>query len=170
MPLFERLNNRLRLTESGAVLIAHVRQTLDQHERMRARIESLKRKRRSEVTIATTSGLAAGLLPRVVMEFRAHHTNVKMTVRILPAGQIVASLASGETDLGLATGLANDVELETFATATCQLGAVMASTHELAMQTSIGLAACCNLPLIRADVGMPLRLVLDGACAAAGTK
>ncbi len=168
MPLFERLNNRLRLTESGALLITHVRQTLQQHERVRARIEDLKRKRRSEVTIATTSGLAAGLLPRVVAEFRAHHVSVKTSVRILPVGQIIASLGSGESDLGLATGLPDDIELETFAVATGRFGAVMAPSHDAAARSAIGLADCRDLPLILADIGMPLRLVLDQACEAAG--
>ncbi len=167
MPLFERLNNWLRLTESGALLIAHVRQTLQQHERVRARIEDLKRKRRSEVTMATTSGLAGGLLPRVVADFRARYPNVKTAVRILPVSQIIASLGSGEADLGLATGLPDDVELETFAQVSSRLGAVMAPSHELATKPSVQLDDCRALPLLLADIGMPLRLALDDACMAA---
>lgn len=168
MPLFERLNNRLRLTESGALMISHVRQTLQQHEQVRARIEDLKRKRRSEVTVATTSGLAAGLLPRVVAGFRAGHSDIKVAVRILPMGQITGSLASGETDLAVATGLPDDMDVEVFAAAVSPIGAVMPNGHALAGQASITLGECLDLSLILADIGMPLRMILDDACLEAG--
>ena len=168
MPLFERLNNRLRLTESGALVIAHVRQTLQQHEQVRARIEDLKRKRHSEVTVATTSGLAAGLLPPVVAKFMARHPDVKVAVRILPTGQIPGSLASGESDLAVATGMSDHQDVTVFATATSQIGAIVQRGHPLAGRASVTLAECQDYPLILADIGMPLRLILDDACAEAG--
>ena len=168
MPLFERLNNRLRLTESGALMISHVRQTLQQHEHVRARIEDLKRKRRSEVTVATTSGLAAGLLPRVVAGFRIRHPDIKVAVRILPMSQIAGSLASGETDLAVATGLPDDMDVDVFAATVSRIGAVMPIGHALSEQAGITLAQCQDLPLILADIGMPLRLILDDACLEAG--
>ncbi len=168
MPLFERLNNRLRLTESGALMISHVRQTLQQHEHVRARIEDLKRKRRSEVTVATTSGLAAGLLPRVVAGFRLRHPDIKVAVRILPMSQIAGSLASGETDLAVATGLPDEMDVDVFAATVSRIGAVMPIAHALSEQACITLAQCQDLPLILADIGMPLRLILDDACLEAG--
>lgn len=168
MPLFERLNNRLRLTESGALMISHVRQTLQQHEHVRARIEDLKRKRRSEVTVATTSGLAAGLLPRVVAGFRIRHPDIKVAVRILPMSQIAGSLASGETDLAVATGPPDDMDVDVFAATVSRIGAVMPIGHALSEQACITLAQCQDLPLILADIGMPLRLILDDACLEAG--
>lgn len=170
MPLFERLNNRLRLTESGALVISHVRQTLRQHEDVQARIEDLKRKRRSEVTVATTSGLAASLLPRVVAGFRARYPDVKAVVRILPTGQIAASLASGETDVALVSGVPEDEEVTAFASAVSQIGAVMTPDHKLAGRTSLSLADCRDIPLIMADIGMPLRLILDDACVEMGLQ
>ena len=168
MPLFERLNNRLRLTESGALMISHVRQTLQQHEHVRARIEDLKRKRRSEVTVATTSGLAAGLLPRVVAGFRIRHPDIKVAVRILPMSQIAGSLASGETDLAVATGLPDDMDVDVFAATVSRIGAAVPIGHALSEQARITLAQCQDLPLILADIGMPLRLILDDACLEAG--
>ena len=168
MPLFERLNNRLRLTESGALMISHVRQTLQQHEHVRARIEDLKRKRRSEVTVATTSGLAARLLPRGVAGFRIRHPDIKVAVRILPMSQIAGSLASGETDLAVATGLPDDMDVDVFAATVSRIGAVVPIGHALSEKARITLAQCQDLPLILADIGMPLRLILDDACLEAG--
>jgi DNA-binding transcriptional LysR family regulator len=58
--------------------------------------------------------------------------------------------------------------METFATIVCPLGAVMPPGHELAAHASVTLAHCRDLPLVLADVGMPLRLVLDDASMAGG--
>ena len=41
-PIFERMPRRLRLTATGEVLIAHVRDTLKGHQRVEAHIEALK--------------------------------------------------------------------------------------------------------------------------------
>src|ERR1041384_68849 len=59
-PIFERMPRRLRLTATGEVLIAHVRDTLKGHARVESHIEALKGLTRGEVTIATMNGLAAG--------------------------------------------------------------------------------------------------------------
>src|SRR6204780_3313840 len=41
-PIFERMPRRLRLTATGEVLIAHVRDTLKGHQRAQAQIKGLK--------------------------------------------------------------------------------------------------------------------------------
>src|SRR3979490_1225970 len=41
-PIFERMPRRLRLTATGEVLIAHVRETLKGHQRVESHIEALK--------------------------------------------------------------------------------------------------------------------------------
>ena len=42
VPIFERMPRRLRLTSTGEILIAHVRETLKGHHRVEAQIEALK--------------------------------------------------------------------------------------------------------------------------------
>src|SRR6516162_3551884 len=52
-PIFERMPRRLRLTATGEILIAHVRETLKSSLRATAQIEALKGLTRGEATIAT---------------------------------------------------------------------------------------------------------------------
>src|SRR5260370_3922125 len=63
-PIFERMPRRLRLTATGEVLIAHVRDTLKGHQRVESHIEALKGLTRGEGTIATMNGFAPRPLPR----------------------------------------------------------------------------------------------------------
>ena len=75
-PIFERMPRRLRLTSTGEILIAHVRETLKGHQRVEAQIEALKGLARGEVTIATMNGLAAGPLPRFLNSILDRHPRI----------------------------------------------------------------------------------------------
>ena len=83
-PIFERMPRRLRLTSTGEILIAHVRETLKGHHRVEAQIEALKGLARGEATIATMNGLAAGPLPRFLSSILDRHPRVHLRVRVLP--------------------------------------------------------------------------------------
>jgi DNA-binding transcriptional LysR family regulator len=162
-PIFERLRKRLRLTATGELLIQHVRQTLKEHDRVRARIEDLKGLRRGEVTIATMGGLAGALLARVLAQFRRGHPGVKLRIRLLPVGEIIQSVGNGEADLGFAFDLPRDPALETLASLDCRLGAVVAPGHPLAQEASVSLGDCVFYPLILAEPGLTLRKAVDDA-------
>jgi DNA-binding transcriptional LysR family regulator len=167
-PIFERLRKRLRLTATGELLIAHVRQTLKEHDRVRARIEDLKGLRRGEVTIATMGGLAASLLTPLVVEFRRNHPGVKIQVRVLSSGEIINAVSSGEADLGFAFDLPRDPVLQSVATLDCRIGAVVPPGHPLADQLAVTIGTCLDYPLLLAGAGMTLRSVLDDAFARSG--
>ncbi len=162
-PIFERLRKRLRLTAPGELLIAHVRDTLREHERVRARIEDLKGLRRGKVTIATMSGLAGSILPPIIASFRAQHPGVQIEVTVLPVGDIMAALVNGEADLGVGFDLPQDPALRAIATFECRLGAVVKPGHPLAGRSSASLSTCLGYPIILAKSGLTLRHALDEA-------
>src|SRR6202044_3305927 len=100
-PIFERMPRRLRLTATGEVLIAHVRDTLKGHQRVEAQIEALKGLARGEVTIATMNGLAAGPLPRFLNSILDRHPRVHVRVRVLPLAQMSNAVLTVEADLAV---------------------------------------------------------------------
>ena len=100
-PIFERMPRRLRLTATGEVLIAHVRETLKSHQRVEAHIEALKGLTRGEVTIATMNGLAAGPLPRFLNSILDTHPRVHVRLRVLPLDQMTNAVLTGEADMAL---------------------------------------------------------------------
>lgn len=169
-PIFERLRKRLRLTATGELLIGHVRQTLREHERVRARIEDLRGLRQGRITIATMSGLAGSILPRIIAGFCARHPRVQIVVTVLPVGDIVTALSNGEVDLGLGFDLPSDPALRTVAGFECKLGAVVGPKHPLAARGSVALSVCLGYPIILAKSGLTLRDVLDNAFARSTIK
>ena len=166
-PLFQRLPKGLRLSAAGELLIAHVRQTLKEHERLQARMSDLKTSRSGEVVIATMNGLAGGILPPLVRTFCGQHPRVRVTVRSLFADAIVDAVLSGEADLGLAYNIPDDPGLATTAVFGARLGAVVAPTHPLALRSPARLADCLDFPIVLADPSMTIHHLMTAAFARA---
>ena len=160
-PIFERMPRRLRLTSTGEILIAHVRETLKSHQRVEAQIEALKGLARGEVTIATMNGLAAGPLPRFLSSLLDRHPRVHVRVRVLPLDQMSNAVLTGEADLALTYNPPSSPGLRVVAGHDLVLGAVVSSKHPLAKRRPLRLAECAEFPLAIADSSMTIRPVVE---------
>ncbi|WER44579.1 LysR family transcriptional regulator [Cupriavidus sp. WKF15] len=164
-PVFERINRRLRLTPLGEMVLAHVRQTLREHEALRERIEDFKGARRGEVTVAATAGLAGSLLPSLVHDFRQRYPGIILRVVDLPVAEIATAVEQGEADLGLGYDLPAAPALRVLATSDWQIGAVVPPDHALAEQPSVLLSECVGYPLVLPAPSLSIRAILDDAFA-----
>jgi DNA-binding transcriptional LysR family regulator len=160
-PLFERMPRRLRLTATGEVLIAHVRDTLKSHQRVAAQIEAFRGLTRGEATIATMNGLAAGPLPRFVSSIVDAHPRVHIRIRVLPFDQMTNAVLTGEADLALTYNPPNSPGLRVVASHELALGAVVSVRHPLARRRALRLADCAEFPLAIADASMTIRPAVD---------
>jgi DNA-binding transcriptional LysR family regulator len=160
-PIFERMPRRLRLTATGEVLIAHVRETLKSHQRVEAQIEAFKGLTRGEVTIATMNGLAAGPLPRFLSSILDQHPRVHMRLRVLPFDQMTNAVLTGEADLALSYNPPNSPGLRIVASHELPLGAVVSARHPLTKRRALRLADCAEFPLAIADSSMTIRPAVE---------
>lgn len=160
-PIFERMPRRLRLTSTGEILIAHVRETLKGHQRVQAQIEALKGLARGEATIATMNGLAAGPLPRFLSSILDQHPRVHLRLRVLPFDQMTNALVTGEADLALTYNPPNSPGIRIIASHDLGLGAVTSPNHPLTKRRPLRLADCAEFPLAIADFSMTIRPPVD---------
>jgi DNA-binding transcriptional LysR family regulator len=160
-PIFERLPRRLRLTATGEVLIAHVRDTLKGHQRVSAHIEALKGMTRGEVTIATMNGLAAGPLPRFLNSILDTHPRVHIRLRVLPLDQMAAAVLTGEADMALSYSTPAVAGLRVVANHELRLGAVVSAKHPLSTRRGLRLADCAEFPIALADHSMTIRPAVE---------
>lgn len=159
-PLFERMPGGLRLTATGEILIAHVRETMREHQRTLGRMAELKGLMRGEVLIATMGGLA-GVLAEVIADFRRQHARVKIVARVLTGDEIMKAVLGGEAELGLAYDLPANPRLFRAAEWRHPIGAVFAPDHPLASRLSLRFADILPYPLVMAERGMALRDAVD---------
>jgi DNA-binding transcriptional LysR family regulator len=167
-PIFERMPRRLRLTATGEVLIAHVRETLKSHQRATAQIESLKGLKRGEATIATMNGLAAGPLPGFLGSLLENHPRVHIRLRVLPLDQIPNAVLTGDADIALGYNFPTSPGLRIVASHDLYLGAVVSPNHPLTKRRPAWLADCLEFPVVVADSTMTIRPVLEMAFTRAG--
>jgi DNA-binding transcriptional LysR family regulator len=160
-PIFHRLHRQLRLTQTGEILIDHVRRTLKDLHRAAGQIEDLKQVRRGEVTVALVGGLASSSIVHICSKFRAQYPMVKLTFRRYDGDKIVSAIKSGECDLGLSFLLPDDPNLSVVAAIDCYVGAVVPSDHPLAKRVSVRISDCIGFPMVLPDKTMMVRGVID---------
>ncbi|AZG14737.1 LysR family transcriptional regulator [Cupriavidus pauculus] len=168
-PLFDRIQQRLHLTPLGEAVLAHVRQTLREHQGLLARVAEIKGARRGMVTIATTSGLAGALMPSLVHDFRQHQPGIVVRVADLPVDGIVKAVEQGDADLGLGYDLPEVAAFRVVASREWSIGAVVAPGHPLAAQASATLAECAGYPLILPAPSLSIRALVDDGFARQST-
>lgn len=101
-PLFERTQQRLKLTSAGELLYYHVRQSTGELDRAITGIGDLQGLRRGTVTVAVVESAARGLLPEVLAAFWIRNPEISVDVRVGGATEIVTMVSQGEADLALA--------------------------------------------------------------------
>jgi DNA-binding transcriptional LysR family regulator len=164
--LFERHPHKVVLTAAGEVLIDHVRKTLRGMDHAVGQIDALKGLQWGEVAVGIASGLAGSLVPAVVPRVRHLFSRIKLTVGVMSASDMVAALAAGDLDLGLAFNLPT-TGLQVLTRKAASLGAVMASRHPLSTRSSVSIAECAAYPLCVAKAPLTLRNRLERAFEAA---
>lgn len=160
-PIFDRLPRGLKLTTSGEMLLAHIRETLRAHDRMRAQIRALKGLGRGEVTVATMATLAAGRLADAVAEFRGSHPQISLRVTVGTRPEVIEAVANGQAELGLAYNLPLDPRLHLAAEFRHRLGAVVARNHPLTIKATVRVSDCLAYPLVLASPDLSLREVVQ---------
>lgn len=167
-PLFERLPRRMRLTAAGEILIAHIRQTLRDHERARFRIAELAGVGRGTVRIATMNGLASGLLPHMCRDFVRRFPGVRFDIKSLLAPQIVAAVADGEVNFGFGYNLVPPPTLRVVKTFGTQLGVIASPQHPFAARKSLRLSDLSDQTMVHATSALTIRGIIDEACRRSG--
>jgi DNA-binding transcriptional LysR family regulator len=162
-PLFERMPRKLRLTTAGELLIAHVRDTLKDYERVAAGLEALKGVQRGKVSIATTLGLAMGPLRPTVSEFLKRHPGVHIEVRALVADAIPRAVIAGEVDLALSYNLAPDRRTRSHMSLSIPIVGVVAPTHPLVSRGAAHVSEVAAFPMILPIQGMTIRDLMNSA-------
>jgi len=162
-PLFERMPRGLRLTSAGEIVIAHVRRTLSDYRTVEDRLGELKGLHGGEVTLATTNGLADGVVPGAIAGFRARYPRIKVTMLVMFVPDIIRAVVDGAAQLGLGYHLPPTPGLDVAALLDGSLGAVMAPDHPLAGRDGVRLAECAAFPLILADPGLRMHQTVQDA-------
>lgn len=149
-------------------MIAHIRESLRDHERMQMRLKDLRGTQSTQVRISAMHGLAAGILPRLIRNFRARHPEIYVTVRAQTTTGVDADLASGAADLGLSYAYLPSHDMQATAVFPTRLGVIVSAAHRLAQRSDLRLLDIAEYPMAIADETMTVNHLISAAFANAG--
>ncbi len=102
--LFDRGKGRIRLTDSGALLLRYARKGARLAEEARAALDGLRGETTGSLRIGASMTVTQYILPRMLGAFLEQHPRIEPAVTSGNTEQIVAALAHRKIDLGLIEG------------------------------------------------------------------
>jgi LysR family hydrogen peroxide-inducible transcriptional activator len=168
-PLFYRQGRAVRLTDAGRVLLAYAERILEEEEGAKRAVQEVMGLRRGQLALWTLPTPGQHLLPRHLAAFRKAYPDVEITLReTVPAKAVAEAVASGKADIGivhlpyLVEGLERRELLQE------ELALVVPTTHPLAGQSEVALAALASEDFIWVPEGASSAHPLYAACLTAG--
>lgn len=161
LQLFDRVGRRIRLSQAGELLLAHVRRTYSDFEGTVAELDALKGLRRGTVSIAAVESVSEKLLPAVISDFRKSYPGIHVNVTIASAQEAAAKVEAAEADVGFTFDPPETSALTIAFQHDLVIGALMRPDHPLAEAKTLSLADCLKYPVALPSEGLSLRTRLD---------
>lgn len=161
LQLFERLGRRLRLSQAGEILLAHVRRTYSDLDATIAELDALKGLRRGTVSIASVESVSEYLLPALISSFRRDYPGIHVDVRITSSIEAARLVETAEADVGFTFDPPQTSSLTIAFHHDLAIGALMAPGHPLLAKSRLCLADCLKYPVALPAIGLSLRTRID---------
>lgn len=159
-PVFERSPKGLHLTSTGELVLAHIRETMRNEERMMGEITALSGVIRQTITIASEESLIGTVVCPSISLFQKAHPAVKINVMTAPSAAVANLVSEGKADLALAYDVAKNPRFVVDAHVKCRLGVVVRADHPLGTKAKLNLAEINGFPLVLAARGTKLRSMI----------
>lgn len=159
-PLFERTNQGMRLTAAGELLVATVRRSRREMDRVRSHIDDLQGMRRGRISIAAVEG-AISLLGKVLKAFREQYPAIEFRIFQVSGQKVLDLVTADECDFGLTVSPRTNQSIRIEAHAAYRVGLVVRSSDPIASATEIDLGSCGDMPMIFPDDSLSLRSITE---------
>ncbi|OAN73942.1 LysR family transcriptional regulator [Jannaschia sp. EhC01] len=147
--LFDRHADGVSVTEAGAVVLEHCRNTLFDYQRIIHMVDDIRDMRTGHINIATLDSIALSVLPEVLDTFKESYPEVGYTIKTAEPHNIMQAVAEDSADIGLS--FSNDLhpDVRCQAEKSTPIGAIMAHDHPLAERDLLEVSDLAPYHLIR---------------------
>jgi len=101
LPLFDRTNGDVRLTDAGQIYINTGRKILDLEHQMDRKLSDLMTHKTGSLIIGTTPYRAASIIPIIASSFQKLHPGMHLIIREGTTTELIEGMGRGEYDLCL---------------------------------------------------------------------
>jgi len=161
LQLFDRVGRRLRLSQAGELLLAHIRRTYSDFDGTVAELDALKGLRRGTVSIAAVESVAEKLLPAIISGFRKSYPGIHVNVTVSSSRETARKVEAAEADVGFTFDPPETSALTPAFQHEIAIGALMKPDHPLARESSLCLQDCLKYPVALPAEGLSIRTRID---------
>lgn len=165
--LLDRNPRGVRPTPAGQALAHHARVVLGQLEQMRGDLRQYAQGLRGHVRVLSNTA-ALTHLPEALGRFLASHPTIDVDLEEKPSQEIVAAVAGGLADMGIAADTVETGPLETLPFQTDRLVLIVPRGHPLEGRDAIALRKVLDEPFVGLGHGSALQAHLAGHAAREG--
>jgi len=161
LPLFDRSQRNVRLTEAGQVFLERAQQALINLDEAKERIEDLKLLAAGTLRLAALLTFGQELLPLWISTFNAKFPNIRILVSTGTSDFIEEQVLSGEADLGLSFVPSASENVNSESLIDEEIFLVISKNHLLASRKEIDLNELSALPLALVSKQWTARRIVD---------
>jgi LysR family transcriptional regulator, cyn operon transcriptional activator len=162
--LFKRDERHVSLTHEGEVLVEHAQHIIRTVDDAILAIDELKGLVKGEVRLGTPGMMGSYFFPQIVMAFKNHFPNLKMTVVEAGTQVIRKMLLDGELDIGVIRNEDVPPQLAVDPLITSQMVAIVGQHHELSTLDSINFKQFFENDLVMFKEGYFHRDFINSIC------
>lgn len=102
--LFERNGSKIKLTQTGIILLAHTEKIVDAYRDLEFEINTLTKQFNGTLKIGASTTIAQYVLPQLLAQFHEKFNDIKVSLVANNTEQIEIALQKNEIDLGIIEG------------------------------------------------------------------
>jgi len=161
MRLFDRVGRSILLTEAGNILHDHAHIVFQTLEEARETITQLRGLQRGHLRISAASTIGTYMLPQPLGELKAQFPGIEISLAITNKARVVQQVLNHEVELGFVGPPVEPAELEREEYLLDELVLILAPTHRLAREESVGVAELAEEVFILREQGSGTREIME---------
>lgn len=158
---------RLHLTSAGECLAGHARRVLNDLVTLEAEVARYAGPR-GRLVVGASSTPGELLMPRLAVEFSAHHPNVALDMHIVDTKETIAALLNREIEVAVVGREVNDPQLVSTVVGQDELVVMVAADDSLAEAEEVEPEDLADQPFVMREEGSATRRAVEDTLASAG--
>jgi DNA-binding transcriptional LysR family regulator len=159
--LFNRIKTGVELTESGQILFQYADDVFQDVDRIQDALEAVQHQIRGSISIGTLTSIGIYMLPEVLKEFNRAYPEVKISVDLQPAREVIDWARIGKIAFALLTANRQYPGLTSVPLKKNKLFLVAPAGHPLVNQETVSPADLEKYPFLGFDEGLEIRVMMD---------
>lgn len=168
--LFDRLGNKISLTEAGCVLLEHCEGILAAYRKLEYDMHQLHCEYAGQLRLGASTTIAQYVLPPVLAKFTERYPKMNLTLMDSNSRNIERALQEHTIDLGMVEGVFRLPDLKYDPFLCDELVPVVCTSAPMAVHDELSMEEFCQVPLVLRERGSGSLDAIEAALAAHGLK